>query len=123
AVRVIAKMQGFNPAASLKDPPALRMIQEGLRRGRLGPGKTILDSTSGNTGIALAMIGAALGYPVQLVMPANVSRERKQVVSAFGAKAIFSDPLEGSDGAIRLCRRILAEQPDRYFTPDQDNNH
>src|SRR5213076_872259 len=99
-----------------------KMVEDGLARGALVPGKTILDSTSGNTGIALAMVGAALGYPVELVMPGNVSKERKQVVAAFGAKAIFSDPLEGSDGAIRLCRTILAEHPDRYFKPDQYNN-
>jgi cysteine synthase B len=121
-VRLYGKVEGFNPGGSVKDRPALKMIQEGIRQGRLVPGKTILDSTSGNTGIALAMIGAALDYPVELVMPANVSRERKQVVSAFGAKAIFSDPLEGSDGAIRLCRTLLAADPDRYFKPDQYNN-
>jgi cysteine synthase B len=121
-VRLFGKIEGFNPGGSVKDRPALRMIQDGIRQGRLVPGKTILDSTSGNTGIALAMIGAALGYPVELVMPANVSRERKQVVGAFGAKAIFSDPLEGSDGAIRLCRSILAADPERYFKPDQYNN-
>src|SRR5438105_4929201 len=96
--------------------------EDGLARGALVPGKTILDSTSGNTGIALAMVGAALGYPVELVMPGNVSAERKKVVAAFGAKVIYSDPLEGSDGAIRLCRRILAEAPERYFKPDQYNN-
>jgi S-sulfo-L-cysteine synthase (O-acetyl-L-serine-dependent) len=121
-VRIFGKVEGFNPGGSVKDRPALRMIQEGIRQGRLVPGKTILDSTSGNTGIALAMIGAALGYPVELVMPSNVSRERKQVVGAFGARAIFSDPLEGSDGAIRRCREILAADPDRYFKPDQYNN-
>jgi S-sulfo-L-cysteine synthase (O-acetyl-L-serine-dependent) len=121
-VRLFGKIEGFNPGGSVKDRPALKMIQEGIRQGRLVRGRTILDSTSGNTGIALAMIGAALGYPVELVMPANVSRERKQVVSAFGAKAIFSDPLEGSDGAIRLCRKVLAAEPDRYFKPDQYNN-
>jgi cysteine synthase B len=98
------------------------MIEDGLARGRLVPGKTILDSTSGNTGIALAMVGAALGYSVELVMPSNVSQERKQTVAAFGAKVVYSDPLEGSDGAIRLCRQILAEDPDRYFKPDQYNN-
>jgi S-sulfo-L-cysteine synthase (O-acetyl-L-serine-dependent) len=118
-VRIFAKLEGFNPGGSVKDRPALKMIQEGLRRGHLVAGKTIIDSTSGNTGIALAMIGAALGYPVELVMPENVSRERKQVVAAFGAKAIFSDPLEGSDGAIRLCRKILASDPERYWKPDQ----
>jgi|SRR5581483_6879268 len=118
-VRIFGKLEGFNPGGSVKDRPALKMIEDGLARGKLVPGKTIIDSTSGNTGIALAMVGAALGYPVELVMPENVSTERKQVVAAFGAKAIYSDPLEGSDGAIRLCRRILAENPDRYFKPDQ----
>lgn len=118
-VRIFAKLEGFNPGGSVKDRPALKMIQEGIRLGHLVAGKTILDSTSGNTGIALAMIGAALGFPVELVMPENVSRERKQVVAAFGAKAIFSDPLEGSDGAIRLCREILASDRDRYWKPDQ----
>jgi len=118
-VRLLAKLEGFNPGGSVKDRPALKMIEEGLRAGLLVPGKTILDSTSGNTGIALAMVGAALGYPVELVMPGNVSTERKQVVVAFGARVVFSDPLEGSDGAIRLCRQILARDPGRYFKPDQ----
>jgi cysteine synthase B len=121
-VRLFAKLEGFNPGGSVKDRPAARMIQEGIRQGRLVPGKTVLDSTSGNTGIGLAMVGAALGYPVTLVMPENVSRERKQVVAAFGATIIYSDPLEGSDGAIRQCRKILAADPERYFKPDQYNN-
>jgi cysteine synthase B len=121
-VRLLAKLEGFNPGGSVKDRAALKMIEDGIARGKLAPGKTILDSTSGNTGIALAMIGAALGYPVELVMPGNVSVERKQVTASFGARVIFSDPLEGSDGAIRLCRRILAEHPERYFKPDQYNN-
>ncbi len=121
-VRILAKLEGFNPGGSVKDRPALKMIEDGIARGRLVPGKTIIDSTSGNTGIALAMIGAALGYPVKLVMPANVSAERKKVVSAFGAEVVYSDPLEGSDGAIRLCRAIVAEGPERYFKPDQYNN-
>src|SRR5207244_6209270 len=121
-VRILAKLEGFNPGGSVKDRPALKMIEDGLARGLLVAGKTIIDSTSGNTGIALAMVGAALGFPVELVMPGNVSEERKQVVAAFGAKAIFSDPLEGSDGAIRLCRTILAESADRYCKPDQYNN-
>src|SRR5881296_4261544 len=121
-VSMWAKLEGFNPGGSVKDRPALKMIEDGLACGRLVPGKTIIDSTSGNTGIALAMVGAALGYPVELVMPGNVSVERKKVVVAFGAKAIYSDPLEGSDGAIRLCRKILAEAPERYFKPDQYNN-
>ena len=121
-VRMWAKLEGFNPGGSVKDRPALKMIEDGLACGRLVPGKTIMDSTSGNTGIALAMVGAALGYPVKLVMPGNVSLERKRVVAAFGAEVVYSDPLEGSDGAIRLCRSIFAEDPDRYFKPDQYNN-
>jgi len=121
-VRIFGKLEGFNLGGSVKDRPAKKMIEDGLARGLLVPGRTILDSTSGNTGIALAMVGAALGYPVELVMPSNVSSERKKVVAAFGAKVIYSDPLEGSDGAIRLCRKILAENPDRYFKPDQYNN-
>jgi len=121
-VRIFGKLEGFNLGGSVKDRPARKMVEVGLERGLLVPGKTIIDSTSGNTGIALAMVGAALGYPVELVMPSNVSAERKKVVAAFGAKVIYSDPLEGSDGAIRLCRKILAENPDRYFKPDQYNN-
>jgi cysteine synthase B len=119
AVRVMAKLEGFNPGGSVKDRPARRMLEEGLRTGELRPGKTIIDSTSGNTGIALAMIGAALGYPVELVMPSNVSTERKKVIAAYGAKIIYSDPMEGSDGAIRMCREILAGGGERYFKPDQ----
>jgi S-sulfo-L-cysteine synthase (O-acetyl-L-serine-dependent) len=118
-VRVFAKLEGFNPGGSVKDRPALRMIQEGIRAGRLTAGKVILDSTSGNTGIGLALIGKVLGYPVELVIPANVSVERKQIIQAYGAKITFSDALEGSDGAIRLSREILERNPDRYFKPDQ----
>ena len=118
-VRILAKLEGFNPGGSVKDRPAVWMVREGLRAGKLTPGKTIIDSTSGNTGIALAMAGAALGYPVDLVMPENVSIERKKVVRAYGANAIFSNPLEGSDGAIRLCRKLIEENPERYFKPDQ----
>jgi len=118
-VRLYAKLEGFNPGGSVKDRPARKMIEDGLARGLLAPGKIILDSTSGNTGIALAMIGAALGYPVELVMPGNVSEERKRVVRAFGARPIYSDPLEGSDGAILKCREIVAAEPERYFKPDQ----
>jgi cysteine synthase B len=121
-VRLYAKLEGFNPGGSVKDRPALGMIQQGLQTGKLVPGKTIIDSTSGNTGIALAMIGATLGHQVQLVMPENVSVERKRVATAYGATLTFSDPLEGSDGAIRLCRKIIAEHPERYFKPDQYNN-
>ena len=119
SVRVFAKLEGFNPGGSVKDRPAWRMIQEGLRTGKLRPGKTILDSTSGNTGIALALIGRVLEYPVELVVPANVSMERKHILQAYGANVVFSDPMEGSDGAIRLCRKIIEENPEKYFKPDQ----
>ena len=118
-VKVYAKLEGMNPGGSVKDRPAWRMIQEGLRSKKLRPGKTILDSTSGNTGIALAMVGSVLQYPVELVMPGNVSIERKKIISAYGAKVTYSDPMEGSDGAIRLCREILATAPEKYFKPDQ----
>src|SRR5579875_2157591 len=111
-VRIFAKLEGFNPGGSVKDRPARKMIELGLARGELRPGKVILDSTSGNTGIALAMVGAALGYPVELVMASNVSRERKKIIEAFGARAIYSNPMEGSDGAILLCRKIIEENPD-----------
>ncbi len=118
-VRLYAKLEGLNPGGSVKDRAALWMMKNGLETGALREGKIVLDSTSGNTGIALAMIGAALGYPVTLVMPDNVSTERKRIISAFGAKIIYSSGLEGSDGAILLCREVLAEDPDRYFKPDQ----
>jgi cysteine synthase B len=118
-VKIYAKLEGLNPGGSVKDRPALRMIQEGLRSKKLVPGKTILDSTSGNTGIALALIGSVLRYPVELVMPGNVSVERKHIIHAYGAKVTYSDPMEGSDGAIRLCRKILEEHPEKYFKPDQ----
>lgn len=118
-VKIYAKLEGLNPGGSVKDRPALRMIQEGLRSKKLVSGKTILDSTSGNTGIALAMIGSVLRYPVELVMPGNVSVERKHIIGAYGAKVTYSDPMEGSDGAIRLCRKILEAHPEKYFKPDQ----
>ncbi len=118
-VRIFAKLEGFNPGGSAKDRAALKMVQNGIELGHLKKGKTIIESTSGNTGIALAMVGRALGYPVELVMPSNVSAERKGIVSALGAKVTFSDPLEGSDGAIHLCRKILEKDPKNYFKPDQ----
>ena len=121
-VRLYAKLEGFNPGGSVKDRPALWMVRDGIARGALVDGKTVLDSTSGNTGIALAMIGAALRTPVTLVVPDNVSDERKKVIRAFGAEMIFSSGMEGSDGAIRLCREVLAKDPERYFKPDQYNN-
>ena len=119
SVRVFAKLEGFNPGGSVKDRPALKMVEEGLRTGALRPGKTIVDSTSGNTGIALAMVGAVLGFPVELVLPANASVERRKIITAFGAKMILSNPLEGSDGAMRLCRKLIEANPDKYFKPDQ----
>jgi cysteine synthase B len=121
-VRLYVKLEGFNPGGSVKDRAARKMIELALARGDLRPGKTILESSSGNTGIALAMVGSMLGYPVEIVMPGNVSRERKRIIQAFGAKAIYSDPMEGSDGAILLARKIIAEKPGHYFKPDQYNN-
>src|SRR5207302_5249620 len=103
AVEVYIKAEWFNPGGSVKDRPVLRMIIEAERDGRLAPGKTILDSTSGNAGIAYAMIGALKGYPVELVMPASASEERKRIIAAYGARVVLSDPLEGSDGAIRVA--------------------
>ncbi len=121
-VRIFAKLEGFNPGGSVKDRAARKMVEKGLESGALRPGKTIIDSTSGNTGIALAMVGAAVGYPVELVMAENVSRERKKIIEAYGAKIIFSDPMESSDGAIMLCREIIGKNPEKYFKPDQYNN-
>lgn len=121
-VKIYAKIEYFNPGGSIKDRPAYRMIQEGLKSGKLIPGKVIMDSTSGNTGVAYAMIGAALGLPVELVMPENVSLQRKQIVTAFGAKITYSSPMEGSDGAIRMARKLIQDDPEKYFMPDQYNN-
>lgn len=121
-VEIYAKLEGYNPGGSVKDRPALRMIEEAEESGLLTKDKIILDSTSGNTGIAYAMIGAIKGYRVKLVMPSNVSEERKKMLAAFGAEVVYSDPLEGSDGAILLARELLAADSDRYFKPDQYNN-
>ena len=121
-IRIHAKLERFNPGGSVKDRPAVWMLREGLKNGKLDKSKVILDSTSGNTGIALAMIGASMGFRVRLVMPGNVSDERKRICRAFGAELIFSDPLEGSDGAIIDARKIYEENPDHYFKPDQYNN-
>ena len=121
-LEVYAKAEWFNPGGSVKDRPALSMIEDGERRGALTRGKTIIDATSGNTGIAYALIGAAKGYPVKLVMPGNVSAERKALVVAFGAEIVYSDAGEGSDGAIRLVRDLVATDPDSYFYPDQYSN-
>jgi cysteine synthase B len=121
-VEIWAKAEWQNPGGSVKDRAAARMILEGEESGALKPGRTILDATSGNTGIAYAMVGAARGYPVTLCLPANASPERKLILKAFGAELVLTDPLEGTDGAIREARRLHAEQPDTYFYPDQYNN-
>ncbi|MBV9499537.1 MAG: cysteine synthase family protein [Acidobacteriaceae bacterium] len=121
-VRVFAKAEFFNPGGSVKDRPALNMIREGERRGTLRPGKILLDSTSGNTGIAYAMICAAKGYAVKLCLPANASRERKQILRAYGAELVLTDAGEGSDGAFRVCHRIYEADPESYFYPDQYSN-
>ena len=121
-VELWAKAEWLNPGGSVKDRPVLRMIEEAERDGRLSAGRTLLDSTSGNAGIAYAMIGAAKGYHVELAVPENVSEERKRIIRAYGAQILFSDPLEGSDGAILLARARLAADPDRYLMLDQYNN-
>jgi cysteine synthase B len=121
-VQVFAKTEWLNPGGSVKDRAGLRIIEDGERSGKLTPGKIILDSTSGNTGIAYAMIGAIKGYSVELVVPANVNEERKRALKAYGARLIFTDPLLGSDGALLEAKRIYATNPDRYFKGDQYNN-
>ncbi len=121
-VVIFAKAEWFNASGSVKARPALAMIEDGERTGRLMPHKTILDATSGNTGIAMAMIGAAKGYKVKLVMPANVSSERKNILTAYGAELVFTDPLEGIDESIRTVKQLAQDNPDDYFHPDQYNN-
>ncbi|HUB07011.1 MAG TPA: cysteine synthase family protein [Myxococcales bacterium] len=121
-IEIAAKLEFFNPGGSVKDRPALQMVLDAQAAGKLSAGKKILDSTSGNTGVAYAWIGAALGVPVTLVMPENVSQARKQITRAYGAELIFSDPLEGSDGAIRLARQLVERHPDRYVYLDQYGN-
>jgi cysteine synthase B len=121
-VSVLAKAEFFNPGGSVKDRPALNMIRRGEETGQLVPGKVLLDSTSGNTGIAYAMICAAKGYRVKLCLPANASPERKQILRAFGAELVLTDAAEGSDGAIRVCHDIYQQDPGRYFYPDQYSN-
>ena len=121
-VELYAKAEWRNPGGSVKDRAAARMILEGERSGALARGKIILDSTSGNTGIAYAMIGAARGYQVRLCVPANVTPERKKILKAFGADVIFTDPMQGSDGAILRVKEMYAEHPELYFYPDQYSN-
>ncbi len=121
-VEIYAKAEFFNPGGSVKDRPALNMILDGERTGRMHRERILLDSTSGNTGIAYAMIGASRGYKVKLCLPANASEERKRILHAYGAELVLTDPAEGSDGAIRACRAIYEANPDIYFYPDQYSN-
>jgi cysteine synthase B len=121
-VELYAKAEWKNPGGSVKDRPALRMIQEGIASGQLTPGKIILDATSGNTGIAYAMMGAAMGYTVTLCVPDNVTPERKRILRAYGAELVFTNALEGSDGAIRTAQKMNDADPVKYFYADQYNN-
>lgn len=122
SIIILAKAEWFNASGSVKARPALFMVEDGERRGLLTSNKTIIDATSGNTGIALAMIGVVKGYRVKLVMPANVSQERKAILTAYGAELVLTDPLEGIDLSIRTAEQLVAENPDLYFRPDQYNN-
>lgn len=122
AVEVYVKAEWFNPGGSVKDRPVRRIIEDGERTGRLESGQVIIDSSSGNAGIAYALIGAVKGYRVRLVVPDNVSEERKRILLAFRAQVQYSDPLEGSDGAILAVRRVVEESPHAFFFGDQYNN-
>ncbi|RPJ83486.1 MAG: cysteine synthase family protein, partial [Acidobacteria bacterium] len=122
SVEILAKLEGFNPGGSVKMRPASNMIRAGIENGQLKPGQTIIDATSGNTGIAYALIGATLGYPVLLAMPQNASPERKKILKSYGADLLLTDPLEGPDGAIRAIRELRDRSPEKYFYPDQYNN-
>jgi cysteine synthase B len=121
-IEIYAKAEFFNPGGSVKDRAGLNMILEGEREGKLTKDHVLLDATSGNTGIAYAMICAIKGYRLKLCLPANASHERKQILKAYGAEMLFSDPGEGSDGAIRLCQQVFAAADEKYFYPDQYNN-
>jgi cysteine synthase B len=121
-VELYAKAEWENPGGSVKDRAAARMILDGEASGALRPGLTVVDATSGNTGIAYAMVGAARGYKVRLYVPENASRERKLILAAFGAEVVLTSPLEGTDGAIREVRRVVAAEPHLYFYPDQYSN-
>ncbi len=120
--KIYIKAEWFNPGGSIKDRAALSMIKEGIKKGSLTKEKTIMDSSSGNTAIAYAMIGSALGFKVELVTPENINIERKKTLEAYGAKIIYSSPFEGSDGAILEARKLARNFPDKYFMPDQYNN-
>ena len=121
-VNIFAKLEGFNPTGSIKDRIALRMIETAEREGRLRKGQTIIEPTSGNTGIGLAITGIVKGYPVEIVMSSAVSIERRKIIRSYGAKVILTPAEEGTDGAIRLARKLVAENPDKYFMPDQFAN-
>ncbi len=121
-VKIFAKLEGFNPTGSIKDRIALKMIEQAEREGALKPGKTIIEPTSGNTGIGLAMIGTVKGYDVEIVMSEAVSIERRKMIQAFGARVTLTDPTKGTDGAIIRARELVKEFPDRYFMPDQFSN-
>ena len=121
-VELYAKAEFFNPTGSVKDRAAKAMIMDGIARGLLTHDKTIIDATSGNTGIAYAALGTALGYKVTLCLPANATEERKKLMRLYGAEIVETDPLESSDGAYNECRRLVAEHPEKYFYPDQYNN-
>jgi cysteine synthase B len=122
SVRLHGKAEWYNPGGSVKDRAAANIVCEARRTGKLAPGKILLDSTSGNTGIAYAMLGAALGFPVTLCVPENVSPERKRILQAYGANILFTDPAEGSDGAIKIARQLAHGEPDLYFYADQYSN-
>jgi S-sulfo-L-cysteine synthase (O-acetyl-L-serine-dependent) len=122
SVELYLKLEFANPGGSVKDRPALRMMLDAIADGRLTSDRTLIDSTSGNTGVAYSLFGAALGYKVALVMPSNVSKARKDITRAYGTELIFSDPMEGSDGAIRHVRELVAKTPEKYFYPDQYSN-
>jgi cysteine synthase B len=121
-VNIYAKLEGFNPTGSIKDRIAVKMINDAEREGRLKPGQTIIEPTSGNTGIGLAIIGLIKGYPVEIVMSEAVSMERRKIIRAYGGKIHLTPADEGTDGAIRLARKLVAENPDKYFMPDQFAN-
>jgi len=121
-VHLLGKAEWYNPGGSVKDRAAARIVAEARSSGKLGPGKILIDSTSGNTGIAYAMLGAALGFPVTLCVPENASPERKRILQAYGAKIIYTDPAEGSDGAIKIARQYSGRDPDLYFYADQYSN-
>ncbi len=121
-LQLLGKAEWYNPGGSVKDRAAFNIVKEGRRSGKFGSGKTLLDSTSGNTGIAYAMIGAAEGFPVTLCMPENVSVERKRILFAYGAEIVYTDPADGSDGAITAARELYAREPEKYFYADQYSN-